>query len=167
VGSSCFLLIFCNPFQSMQAIHDHVSALQAWTYSQLSALRHSNGQPLLDIFGRHDTPSRQSCLFQFLVHAPNGSVVPAEEVEVVAAAAGVHLRTGCHCNPGQCLLDLGIEPQEVRCYSVIWRLEKSRVELHVGETQLEASAACRTFDMGAKCFLNGKQYATSPPTLRP
>uniref|UniRef100_A0A383WHU1 Aminotransferase class V domain-containing protein n=1 Tax=Tetradesmus obliquus TaxID=3088 RepID=A0A383WHU1_TETOB len=98
----------------MQAIHDHVSSLQAWTYVQLSALRHSSGQQLLQIFGKHATPARQSCLFQFLVHAPNGSVVPAEEVELAAAAAGIHLRTGCHCNPGQCLLDLGIEPQEER-----------------------------------------------------
>lgn len=88
---------------TMQAIHRHVSALQAWTYKQLTALQHSNKQPLLEIFGKHDTPSQQSCLFQFLVHSPNGSVVPAEDVELAAAAAGVHLRTGCHCNPGQCL----------------------------------------------------------------
>lgn len=108
--NSCVLLL---SNLSLQAIHDHVSSLQAWTYAQLSALRHSSGQQLLQIFGKHATPARQSCLFQFLVHAPNGSVVPAEEVELAAAAAGIHLRTGCHCNPGQCLLDLGIEPQEV------------------------------------------------------
>jgi molybdenum cofactor sulfurtransferase len=106
---------FCWLTATLQAIHNHVSALQAWTYAQLSSLRHSSSQPLLEIFGQHDIPSRQSCLFQFLVHAANGSVVPAEEVEVVAAGAGVHLRTGCHCNPGQCLKDLGIEPQEVSC----------------------------------------------------
>jgi molybdenum cofactor sulfurtransferase len=98
----------------MRAIHQHVSALQAWTFKHLSALQHSNKRRLLEIFGKHDTPSQQSCLFQFLVHSPNGSVVPAEDVEMEAAAAGVHLRTGCHCNPGQCLKDLGIQPQEER-----------------------------------------------------
>lgn len=101
-------------FVLLQAVHSHVSSLQAWAYKQLSALRHSNGQRLLEIFGKHDQPQRQSCLFQFLVHRPNGSVVPVAEVELSAAAAGVHLRTGCHCNPGQCLLDLGIHPEEVR-----------------------------------------------------
>lgn len=97
-----------------QAVHAHVSSLQEWTYAALTALRHSNGAPLLRIFGKHaDAPAEQSGIFQFLVLRADGSVVATEDVEVTAGAAGVQLRSGCHCNPGLCLRDLGILPEEV------------------------------------------------------
>ncbi|KAF8057669.1 hypothetical protein HT031_006018 [Scenedesmus sp. PABB004] len=98
----------------MDAVHRHVRALQAWTYGALSRLVHRGGQPLLTIFGAHATPERQSATFEFLVHSPNGSVVPFLAVEAAAADAGLHLRTGCHCNPGACYGAIGIKPAEER-----------------------------------------------------
>lgn len=98
----------------MQAINAHVNALRAWTYEQLKSLRHYNGEPLLRIFGAHDRGHEvQSALFQFMVLRPDGSGVAAVQVQDDASAAGLHLRAGCHCNPGQCLFDLGIKPEEV------------------------------------------------------
>ena len=40
------------------AIERHTGALRVALYEQLSALRHSNGAPLLNIFGRHHWPNR-------------------------------------------------------------------------------------------------------------
>ena len=40
------------------AIERHTNALRVALYAQLSALRHSNGAPLLNIFGRHHWPNR-------------------------------------------------------------------------------------------------------------
>jgi hypothetical protein len=47
------------------------------------------------------------------VLCPHGSPFPPGVVEAAAAAAGLQLRTGCNCNPGMCLQNLGITPQEV------------------------------------------------------
>lgn len=43
-----------------------------------------------------------------------GDRLPGRLVEAAATAAGLHLRTGCNCNPGRCLPNLGITPEEVR-----------------------------------------------------
>lgn len=52
----------------MQAISAHVESLRQWTYSQLLQLRHSNGQPLVRLFGRHaEGPRQQGGIFQFQV----------------------------------------------------------------------------------------------------
>lgn len=42
------------------AIERHTNALREWTFSALSALRHSNGAPLLRIMGRHGAPDARS-----------------------------------------------------------------------------------------------------------
>lgn len=47
------------------------------------------------------------------VLCPRGSPIPPGVVEGAAAAAGLQLRTGCNCNPGVCLPNLGITPEEV------------------------------------------------------
>lgn len=110
----------------IEAVAAHVTSLQKWGASQLIRLRHGNGQRLLTLFGKHDLqafqntsaqspPSGvQSAIFQFVLHAPNGSIVPASMVEITAGEAGLHLRTGCNCNPGACFHDLGFSPEEVR-----------------------------------------------------
>jgi hypothetical protein len=42
--------------------------MRSWTYQQLTALQHSNGAPLVQLFGRHaDGHDHQSGIFQFQV----------------------------------------------------------------------------------------------------
>eukprot|EP00879_Flechtneria_rotunda_P008156 GHRR01008543.1.p2 GENE.GHRR01008543.1~~GHRR01008543.1.p2 ORF type:complete len:328 (+),score=138.53 GHRR01008543.1:2759-3742(+) len=99
----------------MQAIDAHVNSLRVWTYQQLLQLKHSNGRPLLKLFGRHqDGSTQQSGIFQFQVLTPEGERLPGALVEAAATAAGLHIRTGCNCNPGVCLPNLGIRPEEER-----------------------------------------------------
>ena len=91
-----------------------MESLRLWTYQQLSALHHPNQHPLVKLFGDHaGGPSKQSCLFEFLVLDPDGKPLAPAEVEVQAGDAGLHLRAGCHCNPGQCYYDVGLRPEEV------------------------------------------------------
>eukprot|EP00775_Hariotina_reticulata_P006756 gene6756-6973_t len=50
----------------MQAIAAHVESLRSWTYQRLMQLKHSNGAPMVLLFGEHDKgPEHQSCIFQF------------------------------------------------------------------------------------------------------
>lgn len=52
----------------LQAIAAHVESLRSWTYQQLMQLKHSNGAPMVLLFGEHDKgPEHQSCIFQFQV----------------------------------------------------------------------------------------------------
>lgn len=42
----------------LQAIERHVSSLGHYLYEQAAALRHSNGAPLLEVYGKHGRPDR-------------------------------------------------------------------------------------------------------------
>eukprot|EP00878_Enallax_costatus_P013939 GHUV01014576.1.p1 GENE.GHUV01014576.1~~GHUV01014576.1.p1 ORF type:complete len:479 (+),score=157.31 GHUV01014576.1:163-1437(+) len=96
----------------IRAIQSHVHALTDYLYNQLSNLRHSNGKPMLRIFGKHHYPTAkdvQGGILNFEVLRPNGSVFSYKTFEREAADAGFHVRTGAECNPGACYSYLGIE----------------------------------------------------------
>ncbi|KAI8467267.1 MAG: pyridoxal phosphate-dependent transferase [Monoraphidium minutum] len=103
----------------MTAIEAHTEALRAWTHARLAALRHANGAPLLRVFGAHAAgAAAQGPIFEFLVLKPDGSAVAGTRVLEDACRSGLHMRIGCHCNPGQCLYDMGITPEEERARSL-------------------------------------------------
>ncbi|KAI8471068.1 MAG: pyridoxal phosphate-dependent transferase [Monoraphidium minutum] len=102
----------------VEAAERHSQALRLWAAGRLAALRHAGGAPLLRLFGAHGggraADERQSGVFAFLVLQPNGSALAAPRVQADAAAAGLHIRAGCVCNPGICHHRLGIRPEEAR-----------------------------------------------------
>ncbi|WIA18344.1 hypothetical protein OEZ85_009809 [Tetradesmus obliquus] len=105
----------------MQAVEEHTQALRSWLYEQLSSLQHSNGTPLLQVYGRHAQEQQQQggqvlqgAIFNFQVLQPDGSPLSFSRVERQAAAAGIDLRSGCVCNPGACYDSLGLSAGEVQ-----------------------------------------------------
>jgi len=97
-------------------IQQHVGALTEWTYERLSNLRHTNGQPMLAIFGKHNHPNRrqvQGAIINFEILKPDGNVFSYKTFEREAAVEGFHVRTGSECNPGACYTYLGVEETEV------------------------------------------------------
>ncbi len=89
----------------------HVRSLTAWTYTQLHALYHSNGAPVVQIFGRHGAPDAahtQGGILNFELLQPDGVPFSYREIQEASAAAGFHLRTGSECNPGACYSYLGL-----------------------------------------------------------
>ena len=94
------------------AIAAHVDSLTPYLYQQLSGLKHSNGRPMLEIFGKHgreDSSRVQGGILNFELLKPNGGVFSYKTFEVEAAEAGFHVRTGAACNPGACYAELGIQ----------------------------------------------------------
>jgi molybdenum cofactor sulfurtransferase len=94
----------------LQAVEAHTQALSSWLYSQLASLKHSNGTPLLQIYGKHAQHQQQQqqggvvvqgAIFNFQVRGADGSPLSFSRVEREAAAAGLDLRSGCVCNPGR------------------------------------------------------------------
>eukprot|EP01024_Parvocaulis_polyphysoides_P007510 TRINITY_DN12238_c0_g2_i1.p1 TRINITY_DN12238_c0_g2~~TRINITY_DN12238_c0_g2_i1.p1 ORF type:complete len:299 (-),score=24.38 TRINITY_DN12238_c0_g2_i1:1415-2242(-) len=56
----------------------------------------------------------QGGIVNFEVLRPDGTVMSYKTVEKEAAKAGLHIRTGCECNPGACYDYLGIQDKEVQ-----------------------------------------------------
>jgi len=63
------------------------------------ALRHSNGAPMVRIYGPANTRGRGGTV-AFNLLDPGGHVVDERAVSRATAAAGISIRTGCFCNPG-------------------------------------------------------------------
>jgi len=83
----------------LDTIHARVTSLAGWLLEQMQALRHSNGAPVIHIFGPLNLADRGATIsFNFL--DPNGMPIDFRHTERLASAAGISLRTGCFCNPG-------------------------------------------------------------------
>jgi selenocysteine lyase/cysteine desulfurase len=80
-------------------IHRRVMCLTGWLIDRLAALRHSDGAPMARIYGPTDTRDRGGTV-AFNLLDPGGRVVDERAVARATAAAGISIRTGCHCNPG-------------------------------------------------------------------
>lgn len=96
----------------IKAIQAHVASLTEYVYNRMSNLRHSNGKPMLQIFGKHhfnNARQVQGGILNFEVLRPDGSVFSYKTFEREAAEAGFHVRTGAECNPGACYNYLGVQ----------------------------------------------------------
>jgi selenocysteine lyase/cysteine desulfurase len=83
----------------MARIGAHVMALTGLLLDGLQSLRHSNGAPLVDIYGPRTTRMRGGTV-AFNVLTPNGREVDSKLVERRANEADISVRSGCFCNPG-------------------------------------------------------------------
>jgi len=83
----------------METIHERVSCLTGWLLEMLLSLHHSNGSPLVQVYGPQNNHQRGGTMaLNFL--DPHGTIVDERVVEQKANAWHLSLRTGCFCNPG-------------------------------------------------------------------
>ncbi len=80
-------------------IHRRVGYLTGWMLDWLGGLRHSNGSPLVRLYGPATTERRGGTV-TFNVLDPAGRVVDERIAARDLAAANISVRTGCFCNPG-------------------------------------------------------------------
>ncbi|XP_040288286.1 molybdenum cofactor sulfurase isoform X2 [Bufo bufo] len=99
----------------MENIRNHTHALASYTYSVLSALRYTNGQPVVSIYTGSEvrTIDVQGPIINFNVMDENGGTIGYSQVDKLASLYNIHLRTGCFCNTGACQKHLGISNTEV------------------------------------------------------
>jgi selenocysteine lyase/cysteine desulfurase len=83
----------------MDVIAERVRCLTGWMLEELLALRHSNGHPLVRIYGPATTEARGGTVTLNL-YDPDGHLLDYRRVEELAGEEGISLRTGCFCNPG-------------------------------------------------------------------
>ncbi len=97
----------------VELIHERVAALTGWLLEQLTSLRHSNGAPLVRIYGPVDTESRGGTV-AFNFYDPDARLVDYHRVEELATQENISLRTGCFCNPGAGEMAHGLTAEEMR-----------------------------------------------------
>jgi selenocysteine lyase/cysteine desulfurase len=83
----------------MDVIHARVGALAGWLLEELGGLRHSDGSPLVKVFGPRGMGQRGATIALYLV-APDGRPYDVYDVESAAARERISVRSGCFCNPG-------------------------------------------------------------------
>ena len=83
----------------IEAIQTRVRCLTGWLLDRLVALRHSNGRPMVRIYGPLTTTMRGG-IVTMNFYDPDGHLLDYRRVEELAGGEGISVRTGCFCNPG-------------------------------------------------------------------
>ncbi|MEP7288223.1 MAG: aminotransferase class V-fold PLP-dependent enzyme [Chloroflexota bacterium] len=83
----------------MDVIHQRVVSLAGWLIDNLLTLRHSNGAPLIRLYGPTSMDRRGSTI-TINFYDPHGKLLEFRHVEAEANQELISLRTGCFCNPG-------------------------------------------------------------------
>jgi molybdenum cofactor sulfurtransferase len=83
----------------MDAIQTRVECLTGWTLARLIELRHSNGRPMVRLYGPLTTRMRGG-IVTMNFYDPAGHLLDYRRVEELAGQQRISLRTGCFCNPG-------------------------------------------------------------------
>ena len=80
-------------------IQTRVRCLTDWLLQSLLALRHTNGRPMVRIYGPVTTSARGG-IVTMNFYDPAGHLLDYRRVEELASRSRISLRTGCFCNPG-------------------------------------------------------------------
>jgi len=96
----------------MDAIGTRVRCLASWLLEQLVDLRHSNGRPMVRIYGPLTTKMRGG-IVTMNFYDPAGHLLDYRRVEELAGQRRISLRTGCFCNPGAGETAEGITEEDV------------------------------------------------------
>ncbi|MDO8963099.1 MAG: aminotransferase class V-fold PLP-dependent enzyme [Coriobacteriia bacterium] len=83
----------------VDSVHDRVVALTDWLLGEMAALRHTDGSPLVRVFGPTDMECRGGTVAFYLLD-PTGVPYDVHLMEELAGRVGISIRTGCFCNPG-------------------------------------------------------------------
>ncbi len=101
----------------IETIHRRVTALTGWLLDNLTALRHSNGEAVIRIYGPVNTQQRGGTIAMNFFD-PQGRYFSHHIIEEEAAGINISLRGGCFCNPGGGEIALGLsKPELVACFN--------------------------------------------------
>lgn len=96
----------------IELIHERVRCLTGWLLEQMLALRYSNDQPLVSIYGP-TTTDRRGGTIAFNFCDPAGAVLDCYAMQEQANLCGISVRSGCFCNPGVREVALGFDREDL------------------------------------------------------
>jgi len=134
----------------VETIHERVICLTGWLLDQLTALRRSNGQPLVRVYGPTTTKGRGGTITVNFVD-PAGKVIDHRVVEDAASRVNISLRTGCFCNPGVGENAFGSTATELKdCFQSEDRMTFEQFIVAMSQKDVEAVGAVRV-SLGVAC----------------
>jgi molybdenum cofactor sulfurtransferase len=83
----------------IETIQARVHCLTDWLITQLLGLCHTNGRPMVRLYGPASMVQRGGTV-TLNFYDPGGHLVDYRRIEELAAEVNISLRTGCFCNPG-------------------------------------------------------------------
>ncbi|MFH2102424.1 MAG: aminotransferase class V-fold PLP-dependent enzyme [Chloroflexota bacterium] len=93
-------------------IHERVSCLTGWLLDSISGMKHSNGKPLVRVYGPLVTRMRGGAVTVNFFDQ-HEKPIDIRIIEQEASKANISLRTGCFCNPGAGEIALEISKLEL------------------------------------------------------
>ena len=96
----------------VDALQTRVRCLTGWLLDRLINLRHSNGRPMVRIYGPL-TMTMRGPVVTMNFYDPDGHLLDYRRVEELASGDGISVRTGCFCNPGAGEIAEGITDEDV------------------------------------------------------
>lgn len=96
----------------MDTIHTRVQCVTDWLLRGLNSFKHSNGAPVVRIYGPTSMQQRGGTVTMNF-YDPDGQFIDHRLVEMQANQSNISLRTGCFCNPGDGELALGLSADEL------------------------------------------------------
>ncbi len=113
----------------LDKIHTRVRCLSQWLIGELERLRHSNGRPLVRVYGPGARGPRGGTITMNFFDA-EGEVIDHLRIEELAARRRISIRTGCFCNPGGGEAALGLGAEELSaCFHRVETEHRSRFTL--------------------------------------
>ncbi len=95
-----------------EIVHERVSSLTGWLLDNLTSMQHSNGAPLVRIYGPVTMRDRGGAV-TVNFYDEYGKGLDHRFIEQKANDVNISLRTGCFCNPGAGEVALGISRVEL------------------------------------------------------
>lgn len=98
------------------AIARHATSLATYVRKKMLDLKHSNEKNVCIIYGQQASKvadRKMGPTITFNLKREDGTWFGYREVEKLASLSGIHLRTGCFCNPGACAKYLGLSHSDL------------------------------------------------------
>jgi selenocysteine lyase/cysteine desulfurase len=97
----------------IDTIQTRMDCLTGWLLTELQALRHGNGRPVVSLYGPLTSEQRGGTVTMNF-YDPAGKLVDFRRIEELAGHEGISLRTGCFCNPGAGETAAGLTEDDMR-----------------------------------------------------
>jgi selenocysteine lyase/cysteine desulfurase len=97
----------------IETIQTRVACLTEHLLTELLALRHSNGRPMVRIYGPASTSMRGGTVTMNF-YDPGGRLLDYRRIDELAGLERISLRTGCFCNPGAGETAEGLSEDDMR-----------------------------------------------------
>jgi molybdenum cofactor sulfurtransferase len=97
----------------IDTIQARVGCLTDWLLTELVALRHGNGRPMVRLYGPASMTMRGGTVTMNF-YDPDGHLLDYRRIDELAGLERISLRTGCFCNPGAGEIAEGLTEDDMR-----------------------------------------------------